>query len=64
MKKNIKSNIELFAGDVMLFSIVKDPDISATDLNHDLDVINKWAHKWKLEFNHDPLKLTTEVFWS
>ena len=33
----------------MLFSIVK--YISANDLNHDLDIINNWAHQWKLESN-------------
>ena len=48
----------------MLFSIVKDPDISATDLNYDLDVINNWAHQWKFEFNPDPLKQATEVLFS
>ena len=36
LEKNIKSNIKFFADDTMLFSIVKDPDISAEDLNHDL----------------------------
>ena len=48
----------------MRFSIVKDPDISATDLNHDIAVINKWAHQWKLEFNPDPLQQATEVLFS
>ena len=52
---NIKSNINFFADDTMLYSIVKDPNLSAIDLNHDLDVINKWAHQWKFEFNLDPL---------
>ena len=46
------------------FSIVKDPNISANDLNHDLDIINRWAHQWKLEFNPDPLKQATEVLFS
>ena len=48
----------------MLFSIVNDPHISASELNHDLDVINKWAYQWKLEFNPDPLKQATEVLFS
>ena len=47
----------------MLFSIVKDPDISANDFYHDLDVIKKWARQWKLEFNPDPLKQATEVLF-
>ena len=64
LEKNIKSNITFFADDIMLFSIVKDSHISASDLNHDLDVINKWAYQWKLEFNPDPLKQATEVLFS
>ena len=61
---NIKSNIKFFADDTILYSIVKDPNLSAIDLNHDLDVINKWAHQWKFEFNPDPLKQATEVLFS
>ena len=60
-EKNIKSNIKFFADDTILFSIVKDPLISANDLNHDLEVINQWAHQWKLEFNPDPQKQATEL---
>ena len=44
----------------MLFSIVKHHDISANDLNHDLDII----YRWKLEFNPDPTKQVTEVLFS
>ena len=64
LEKNIKSNMKFFADDTMLFSIVKDPLTCASDLNHDLDVINKWAYQWKLEFNPDPLKQATEVLFS
>ena len=53
-EKNIKSNVKFFAYGTMLFPIVKNPEISANDLNHDLDAIHKWAHQWKLEFNPDP----------
>ena len=48
----------------MLFSIVKDPVISADDLNHDLDVICQWAYQWKMEFNPDLSKQATEVLFS
>ena len=34
-----------------LYSIVNDPNISANDLNHDLDVINQWATQGKMAFN-------------
>ena len=64
LESNIRSNIKFFADDTMLFSIVKDPEISANELNHDLDIIHKWAHQWKLEFNPDPTKQATEVLFS
>ena len=64
LERNIKSNVNFFADDTMLFSIVKYSEISANDLNHDLDVIYQWVHQWKLEFNPDPTKQATEVFFS
>ena len=64
LERNIKSNIKLFVDDTMLFSIVKNPEISANDLNHDIDVIRQWPHQWKLEFNSDPIKQVTEVLFS
>ena len=64
LETNIKSNIKFFADDTMLFSIVNDPLISAIDLNHDLNVIQQWAHQWKMEFNPDPTKQATEVLFS
>ena len=41
LEKNIKSNVKFFADDTMLFSIVKDPVISANDLNHDFNIIHQ-----------------------
>ena len=64
LEVDIKSDIKFFADDTMLFSIVKDPGTSAYELNHDLDIIHKWAHQWKLEFNPDPTKQATEVLFS
>ena len=64
LERNIKSNVKFFADDTMFFSIVKNPEISANDLNHDLDVIHQWAHQWKLEFNPDPTKQATEVLFA
>ena len=61
---NIISNIKFFADNTMLFSIVKDPVISANDINHDLDMIYQWAHLWKMEFNPDPSKQATDVLFS
>ena len=48
----------------MLFSIVNDPMLSASELNHDLNVINQWAHQWKMEFNPDPNKQATKLLFS
>ena len=61
---NIYSNIKFFADDTMLYSVVRDPFLSANDLNHDLHVIQQWANQWKMEFNPDPTKQTTEVLFS
>ena len=46
------------------FSVVNDPQISANDLNHDLELINKWAYQWKMSFNPDPTKQATEILFS
>ena len=64
LERNIKSNIKFFVDDTMLYSIVKDPAISANNLNHDLDIIQQWAYQWKMEFNPDPTKQATEVLFS
>ena len=64
LEANLTSNVKFFADDTMLFSIVKDPTISANELNNDLDLIQKWAHQWKLEFNPDPTKQANEVLFT
>ena len=64
LERDVKSNIKFFADDTMLFSIVKDPAISANDLNHDLNTIHQWTQQWKMEFNPDPSKQATEVLFS
>ena len=61
LERNIKCNVKFFADDTMLYSIVKNPALSANDLNHDLEVIHRWANQWKLEFNPDPTK---QAHWS
>ena len=64
LEEGIKSKIKFFADDTSLFSIVRDPALSATELNHDLDVINKWAVQWKMSFNPDPTKPAEEILFS
>ena len=38
LEQGIKSSIKFFADDTSLFSIVKDPNTSAENLNHDLQL--------------------------
>ena len=53
LESNNNSNIKFFTDDTMLFSVVQYSEKSATDLNHDLDMISQWVHQWKMEFNTD-----------
>ena len=48
----------------MLYSVVKDPAKTASELNHDLVVIQQWAYQWKTVFNPDPTKQAIEVLFS
>ena len=48
----------------MLYLIVKNLTESAADLNHDLDLIQKWAFQWKMQFNPDPSKQATQIIFS
>ena len=60
----IKSQIKFFADDTSLYSVVKDPMISAAELQHDLDIISEWANQWKMSFNPDPTKPAEEILFS
>ena len=64
LEKNLKCNVNFFADDTMLYSIVNNPLISASDLNHDLELISQWAFQWKMAFNPDPNKQAAEVLFS
>ena len=61
LEKDIKSHINFFADDTSLFSIVKDQNTSAIELNHDLKLISQWAYQWKMSFNPDPTKQAVQV---
>ena len=60
----ITSLCNIFADDTSLFSKVYDIDISAKELNSDLENISKWAFQWKMQFNPDPNKQANEVYFS
>ena len=64
LEEGIKSSVKFFADDTSLFSIVHDPVISADELNHDLNLIKKWSHQWKMSFNPDPTKQAEEILFS
>ena len=61
---DLKSNVELIAGDTCLFSIVSDPLETASILNKDLDKIRNWSEQWKMAFTPDPTKQAQEVVFS
>ena len=63
LENSIKSHVKKIAGDTSLFTIVKDPDISALKLNHDLHLISQWAYQWKMSFNPDPTKQAVQVIF-
>ena len=64
LENDIKSNVKFFADDTSLFSIVTNPALSASDLNSDLKIIEKWAYQWKMLFNPDPTKQAVEMLFS
>ena len=64
LSENLVSNPKLFADDTSLFSVIFDKDLSAKNLNDDLNRINNWAFQWKMSFNPDPNKQTQEVLFS
>ena len=50
---NIVPTVKFFAHDTSLFSAVNDANISADELNKDLQKISEWVYKWKMSFNPD-----------
>ena len=60
----LKSTVKLFADDISIFHVAKDPNTSAEILNHDLTRISEWAYKRKMSFNPDPSKQAQEVLFS
>ena len=59
----ITSICKILADDNSIFSKVHDIDISAKELNSDLEKISNWAFQWKEQFNPDPNKQTNEVYF-
>ena len=47
-----------------LFTIVHDSNTAASVMNHDLELIKKWAHDWRMSFNPLARKQAVEVIFS
>ena len=45
LSEKFTCTVKLFADDTSLFSVVNDPNISANELNKDLQLISEWAYK-------------------
>ena len=48
----------------MIYSVVHNPTLTASALNHDLEIISQWAHQWKMSFNPEPSKQAVEILFS
>ena len=57
----LQNDIKLFVDDTSIYSIVKDKDEAAANLNQDLERVNLWAWQWKMQFNNDKME---EVIFS
>ena len=55
---------KLFADDTSLFTVFQDPFSAASDINHDVELISRWAHNWRMLFNPDPHKQAVELVLS
>ena len=64
LSDDLVSTVKLFADDTSLFSVVHDNNISANELNNDLQKIYVWVYKWKMSFNLDLNKQAQEVIFS
>ena len=63
LAENLSSNPNLFADDTSLFSVVRDLNTSAIEINDGLKKIEAWANQWKMSFNPDLLKQAEEVIF-
>ena len=60
----LASQVQMFADDTSLLSVVSNLDASAYDLNRDLNLIKDWAYQWKMSFNPDPTKQAEQLIFS
>ena len=56
---DLKCHVKLFADDTSLFTVVKESNAAAEDMNHDRELTSKWVRGWRMSFNPDPEKQGT-----
>ena len=61
---SLKWSVKLCADDTSLFTVIQDPNTAARDMNHDLNLIGKWAHDWRMSFNPDLQKQAVDLILS
>ena len=61
---SLSSNAKLLAADTSLFSVVRDINTSAIELNNDPEKINDWVFQWKMTFNPDSNKESQEIIFN
>ena len=64
LPENLVSNPKLFPDDTSRFSVIRNKQSSAQNLNEDLNKIIHWYFQWKMNFNPDPSKQAQEVIFS
>ena len=52
------------AADTSLFSVVRDINTSAIELNNDPEKINDWIFQWEMTFNPDSNKESQEIIFN
>ena len=60
----MSSITKLFADDTSILSVVHDVDLSAKQLNDDLNKISEWAFQWIMVLNPDLSEQAQENFFS
>ena len=56
-RKDFLPMLKLFPDDTSLFSVIRNSQTSANDVNKDLEMIHNWAFQLKMSFNPDSTKL-------
>ena len=64
LPEGLNSEVELFADETSLFSVVNCVHTSVSTINSDLLKIQDWAYQWKISFNPYRTKQAQEIIFS